>query len=351
MAVVTPNLQRFARDVITGLGGTPSPSAVRLFLAQQRKEGGWTHNTAAFNPLNRTDKGFPTMNKVGVAVYPNYRTGVQRTVELIGSGYPALAKAYVSGKVNFADPGLQGDLNRWLTGKRTPGVTQYVNQIAGFYGQPVSKQPAVQTPVSRQLAAAPSSFSPPSSQGSRQQALAAMFEWMNQPRGETSFEPFLSALTAARNAQAVTPPGAPPAPVPLSAGAGGEAASANGYPQGWLTDYRPLGIPGAGTHTLGNWQSDNAYDLGAKAGTPVYSAYDATVGAIRPGEMSGRFGGYGLYLDTPQGQVYLKHLAENLAVRSGQKIKAGTLLGYLGAISGLTPHLHVGYERLPSNRR
>ena len=66
---------------------------------------------------------------------PSYQEGVRRTSDLIRKGYPALAQAFATGKVNFQDPGLQGDLNRWLSGKRTPGMTPYVSKIASSMGQ------------------------------------------------------------------------------------------------------------------------------------------------------------------------------------------------------------------------
>ena len=41
----------FAADLVTSLGGKPTPESTKLFNSWQRWEGGWTHNDATFNPL------------------------------------------------------------------------------------------------------------------------------------------------------------------------------------------------------------------------------------------------------------------------------------------------------------
>jgi cell wall-associated NlpC family hydrolase len=131
------SLGNFAGDLISALGGKPNPASQKLFSSWQRWEGGHTANSATWNPLNLTapGSGLPTINQVGVVAMPSEQVGVQRTANLIKSGYPSLAAAFASGKVNFSDPGIQGDLNRWLSGKRTPGMTPYVSKIAAAYGQ------------------------------------------------------------------------------------------------------------------------------------------------------------------------------------------------------------------------
>src|SRR5262245_38764628 len=121
-------------DVIRAVGGNPTAKTLAFLYGWQRKEGGATNNAASFNWLNRTDQGFPTINQVGVAAYPDYRTGISRTAELLQRGYPALTGALRSGAISYQDPNVQGDLNRWLTGKRTPGMSPYVSQVAQLSG-------------------------------------------------------------------------------------------------------------------------------------------------------------------------------------------------------------------------
>ena len=126
----------FAGDLVLALGGKPSKQSQQLFNAWQRWEGGWTNNAATYNPLNLTapGSGLPTINSVGVVALPSYQAGISRTAKLLQSGYPAIARAFQTGQYDFSDPALQADFNRWLTGKRTPGMSQYVSKIAGSLG-------------------------------------------------------------------------------------------------------------------------------------------------------------------------------------------------------------------------
>ena len=130
------SLGDFASDLILSLGGRPTGRATKFFNAWQRREGGWSANSARFNPLNLTapGSGFPTINSVGVVSMPSYRVGVKRTADLIRSGYPALAAALRTGNVDFSNPAVQADLNRWVSGKHTPGMSKYVSGIASAYG-------------------------------------------------------------------------------------------------------------------------------------------------------------------------------------------------------------------------
>jgi murein DD-endopeptidase MepM/ murein hydrolase activator NlpD len=138
------SLGDFATLLIGSLGGKrPSPAAIKLFNSWQRWEGGHTANSATWNPLNLTapGSGLPTINSVGVVAMPSKQAGVQRTAELLRTGYPAIAQALKTGQVNFRNPALQADLNRWLSGKRTPGVTPYVSKIAGSFGSALPVAP------------------------------------------------------------------------------------------------------------------------------------------------------------------------------------------------------------------
>lgn len=131
------------------------------------------------------------------------------------------------------------------------------------------------------------------------------------------------------------------------------AALAGRYPFDPLRGfkYQPLGTPGQGTHTVGNWQSDNAWDYGAPAGTPVYATWGGTIDPQHYGELasSGRFGGNRLTLLGPDNAAFYQHLGK-LAVKPGQRVNAGDLLGYIGNIPGLSPHLHFGVRTLPSGK-
>lgn len=124
---------------------------------------------------------------------------------------------------------------------------------------------------------------------------------------------------------------------PRRYGAGGWVHPAPGTRRG--------GGPGQGTHSYSadpnNWQSDTAYDLMGSDGTPVYAAHAGVISGTRPFNSDGRFWGMAAYLNVPGGQFYYKHL-KRLAVKAGQTVQAGDLIGYLGTGVNGGPHLHLG---------
>lgn len=104
-----------------------------------------------------------------------------------------------------------------------------------------------------------------------------------------------------------------------------------------------IGTPYAGTHSLGNWQSDNAIDLRVPEGTPIYALDDGVIGPrIGPlgRQNGGRFDGQRLTLVGSGNEYYYAHLSR-LAVGAGERVKRGQLLGWSGSANGV-PHLHLG---------
>jgi hypothetical protein len=109
------------------------------------------------------------------------------------------------------------------------------------------------------------------------------------------------------------------------------------------------GGPGQGTHTIGNWQSDMAYDFFGKTGAAVRLPSEGTVVKVS-GSPGGnpRFAGYGVTIRTAGGQAFFKHLgALGPGVKVGQRLPAGALIGTLDGATAGGPHLHLGAE----NRR
>lgn len=102
------------------------------------------------------------------------------------------------------------------------------------------------------------------------------------------------------------------------------------------------GPEGHHSRALGNWQSDDAYDLMGKAGQSIYSPIGGTVVKIsgQPGGKPG-FAGYGITVRTPQGDLFFKHLG-SANVKPGQRIKPGQLIGTLDPSTAGGPHLHLG---------
>jgi len=99
-----------------------------------------------------------------------------------------------------------------------------------------------------------------------------------------------------------------------------------------------VGGPYQGTHTLGNWQSDNAVDFGVPIGTTVIAVAPGYIGS-RIGSLGrgGRYAGLRLTLVTRDNEFYYAHLSR-LRVRSGQRVVAGQPLGRSGS-AGIA-HLH-----------
>lgn len=113
------------------------------------------------------------------------------------------------------------------------------------------------------------------------------------------------------------------------------------------------GGPGVGTHSRSaspnNWQSDNAVDILIPAGTPLYAVSDGVVCdacgfGMLDSSTSSRFGGLRFTLTAEDGiDWYYSHL-KRMAVRRGQRVKKGQLVGYSGVANGV-PHLHLASSR------
>ena len=115
-----------------------------------------------------------------------------------------------------------------------------------------------------------------------------------------------------------------------------------------------VSIPADGAH--GNqtgWQSQNAWDIKANIGTPVYAVVDGTVRTFNdygpePIHKDGKtLFGIGFTVDSEGGlpAVYYAHL-KDVTVNKGDKIKCGQLIGYVMDFPGSDyDHLHIGVER------
>jgi len=111
---------------------------------------------------------------------------------------------------------------------------------------------------------------------------------------------------------------------------------------------RVIGLPYQGTHGKAfnirggsdNWESENAVDFSVPVGTPLYAIESGTVGSqIGSLGQGGRFAGLRLHLQSAGNEWYYAHLSR-LAVRAGQYVRKGQLLGWSGEANGV-PHLHL----------
>lgn len=98
------------------------------------------------------------------------------------------------------------------------------------------------------------------------------------------------------------------------------------------------GVSAHMSRAIGNWESDNAVDIGASRGTPVYAPDDGTISQAGWNDL----GGNRLHLTSSNNEYYLAHF-DRLLVRSGQRVRKGQIIGYVGNTgnaSGTNPHLH-----------
>jgi murein DD-endopeptidase MepM/ murein hydrolase activator NlpD len=83
----------------------------------------------------------------------------------------------------------------------------------------------------------------------------------------------------------------------------------------------------------------NGIDIPGPLGTPIYATADGTIGRAQ------RVGGYGNYVEIEHGnaiQTRYGHLSA-IAVISGQRIRRGDILGYMGS-TGRSTGSHLHYE-------
>lgn len=123
-----------------------------------------------------------------------------------------------------------------------------------------------------------------------------------------------------------------------------EEGTGDGYPLRG-TRGKLIGVPYAGTHTLGNWQSDNAVDIGVPDGTIVQAVGAGTVEKVKGGYSGGssRFDGFQVTIRLSSGKrVWYTHLSK-VSVGAGDRVKKGQAIGRSGSANGV-PHLHFACE-------
>jgi murein DD-endopeptidase MepM/ murein hydrolase activator NlpD len=101
-----------------------------------------------------------------------------------------------------------------------------------------------------------------------------------------------------------------------------------------------------GSRALGDWQSDRAWDLMAKPGTPVYAPRNAKVQKVRRSDNGKTVWGYQVTLGGKGGPIFLTHLGKLApGLKPGAKLRQGDLIGYIGDAPYFDPHLHIGLQR------
>lgn len=108
------------------------------------------------------------------------------------------------------------------------------------------------------------------------------------------------------------------------------------------------GMAAHGSRAIGNWQSDRAVDLMAKAGTPVYATQGGIIkGGFGDSGSKGTVYGKRLSVYSKNNAFFYQHLGRyGSGIAPGRRVQKGQLLGYIGYFPGKpAPHLHYGVQR------
>jgi murein DD-endopeptidase MepM/ murein hydrolase activator NlpD/lysophospholipase L1-like esterase len=104
------------------------------------------------------------------------------------------------------------------------------------------------------------------------------------------------------------------------------------------------GVAAHASRAWGNWQSDNALDIGCPLGTAVYAVDSGTVTRLTgswDGTGNSNPNGFNVTLQTKDNQWFYTHMRyRNPNLKVGDKIQAGQYLGGSGAANGIK-HLHI----------
>lgn len=106
-------------------------------------------------------------------------------------------------------------------------------------------------------------------------------------------------------------------------------------------DLKVIGTPYNGTHTRGDWQSDNAVDIAMPVGTPLFATVDAEVVKVHRStdNEASPLAGWQVTMRGSGGlSLFYTHL-RTVNVGPGQAVRRGDIIGSSGAANNV-PHLH-----------
>ena len=124
----------------------------------------------------------------------------------------------------------------------------------------------------------------------------------------------------------------------------GRVFNIGGYPV--ATRDSIIGTPGAGTHSRGNWESDNAVDIASKDGTPILATQNGVISKTFASSMDpkSQMAGIQVHFNTGDNEWFYTHLSRLAnGIKAGTKVKKGQVVGYSGSANGVG-HLHLGVK-------
>lgn len=186
----------------------------------------------------------------------------------------------------------------------------------------------------------------PADSGPNLDAIHALMNSVNRVASGNTLD-LQPIITALHESSPASQPGAAPAVEASPNRTHGTRRSSGDTP---LAYSKVIGYPYQGTHGVGfnqrggsnNWQSENAVDLAAPVGTPVYAVSSGKISKAGSQGLGGRFAGDRVQVDGADNAWWYGHLSK-VVVQPGQTVKAGQLIGYSGEANGVA-HLHLAVE-------
>ncbi|SRR6266567_529733 len=142
----TFDTQQWAVAFLRTLGNlSPHTNTVRFVIGWEQKEGGGQTNSCQFNALNTMQAGHGGTNCTGIGIksYPTFADGVAANSEALNNGlYGSLRNALATNDENNLGfnghpvaNNVAGDLSVWVSGKRSPIATSYIQDILKLAGE------------------------------------------------------------------------------------------------------------------------------------------------------------------------------------------------------------------------
>lgn len=354
--------------VVNQLGGRWTPEKARFFNAWAQAE----NTNASFNPFATTRRGYPgeaQFNSVGVKNYPNLGVGRQATLDTIRNGYyndivdllkdPNSTAEQLAAAVAASPWGTGSGVLRVLGAK---GATEFEQTKSAatfsaqkqFLNRPFVEAHAQEIAEVNAQITAINQFSARLTQQTNAM-LTPSQGWLDtlsrMGAGSKRIADTAARFQPMQVRQSPLVPISEPEITDADPGQpvfGSRPIKGGSFINQALggTKYTDLGGPEAhGARPLGNWQSDNAWDLGVPVGTPVYATADGIIGDQIGTQSARPADGERLTLTGRKNAYWYGHLSK-IVVKPGQRVKKGQLLGYSGESQNGVAHLHLGVERL-----